>query len=60
MRRENLKKSYASFKIDNGVKKAIFIDANNEEVVAVRDDGSEADYVDWILTASSNSNEVMR
>ena len=50
MRTENLENCYANYKFINGVGKAIFVNENNEEVVAINEDETVADYCDWLET----------
>ena len=50
MRKEKLENCYASHKMVNTVRKAIFVDENNVEVLAIKDDGTEVDYCDWLDT----------
>jgi len=49
MQHELVTNCYAGTKSLDGIKKAIFVNDKNEEVIALRDDGTQADYVDWLM-----------
>jgi len=50
MKEEALENCYASHKMENKTRKAIFVNEDNEEVLAIKDDDTEADYCDWLST----------
>ena len=48
MKTEKLENCYASHKTEDATRKAIFVNVEGEEVIAVTDDDLDADYYDWL------------